>query len=49
MSFLKTVQLFIADNPGLKNKEIAAALPEYELQSVQSAVCRLAMMGRAYR
>lgn len=49
MSFLKTVQLFIAKNPGLTNKEIAAALPEYELHSVQRAVCRLAMMGRAER
>ncbi|MXG71453.1 hypothetical protein GRW77_08985 [Escherichia coli] len=49
MSFLKTVQLFIANNPGLTNKEIAAALPDYELHRVQRAVCRLAMMGRAYR
>lgn len=49
MSFLKTIQLFIANNPGLTNKEIAAALPEYELHSVQRAVCRLAMMGRAER
>lgn len=49
MSFLKTIQLFVANNPGLTNKEIAAALPEYELHSVQRAVCRLAMMGRAKR
>ncbi|HDR2537638.1 TPA: hypothetical protein QCI11_002969 [Enterobacter ludwigii] len=49
MSFLKTIQLFVANNPGLTNKEIAAALPEYELHSVQRAVCRLAMMGRAER
>lgn len=49
MSFLKTIQLFISKNPGLTNKEIAAALPDYELHSVQRAVCRLAMMGRAER
>lgn len=49
MSFLKTIQLFVANNPGLTNKEIAAALPEYDLHSVQRAVCRLAMMGRAER
>ncbi|WP_410376949.1 hypothetical protein [Enterobacter sp. CPE_E423] len=49
MSFLKTIQLFVANNPGLTNKEIAAALPEYELHSVQRAVCRLAMLGRAER
>lgn len=28
MSFLKTIQLFVANNPGLTNKEIAAALAE---------------------
>lgn len=49
MSFLKTIQLFVSKNPGLTNKEIAAALPEYELHSVQRAVCRLAMLGRAER
>lgn len=49
MSFLKTIQLFVANNPGLTNKEIAAALSDYELHSVQRAVCRLAMLGRAER
>ena len=49
MSFLKTIQLFVANNPGLTNKEIAAALPEYELHSVQRAVCRLVMLNRAER
>lgn len=49
MSFLKTIQLFVANNPGLTNKEIAAALPEYALHSVQRAVCRLAMLGLAER
>ncbi|WP_320725874.1 hypothetical protein [Enterobacter ludwigii] len=49
MSFLKTIQLFVANNPGMTNKEIATALPEYELHSVQRAVCRLAMLGRAER
>ncbi|HFF7184621.1 hypothetical protein [Enterobacter hormaechei] len=49
MSFLKTIQLFISKNPGLTNKEIAASLPDYELHSVQRAVCRLAMLGRAER
>lgn len=49
MSFLKTIQLFVANNPGLTNKEIAAALPEYELHSVQRAVCRLVMLKRAER
>ncbi|ELE9221643.1 TPA: hypothetical protein ACKE3S_004629 [Enterobacter kobei] len=49
MSFLKTIQLFVANNPGLTNKEIAAALPEYALHSVQRAVCRLVMLNRAER
>lgn len=49
MSFLKTIQMFVANNPGLTNKEIAAALPEYELHSVQRAVCRLVMLNRAER
>lgn len=49
MSFLKTIQLFVANNPGLTNKQIAAALPDYDLHSVQRAVCRLAMLGRAER
>ncbi|HCR1907236.1 TPA: hypothetical protein ACOEL2_002042 [Enterobacter hormaechei subsp. xiangfangensis] len=49
MSFLKTIQLFVANNPGMTNKEIAAALPEYELHSVQRAVCRLVMLNRAER
>ena len=49
MSFMKTIQLFVANNPGLTNKEIAAALPEYELHSVQRAVCRLVMLNRAKR
>lgn len=49
MSFLKTIQLFVSKNPGLTNKEIAAALPEYELHSVQRAVCRLVMLNRAER
>lgn len=49
MSFLKTIQLFVANNPGLTNKQIAAALPEYELHSVQRAVCRLVMLNRAER
>lgn len=49
MSFLKTIQMFVANNPGLTNKEIAAALPRYELHSVQRAVCRLVMLGRATR
>lgn len=49
MSFLKTIQLFVAKNPGLTNKQIAAALPEFELHSVQRAVCRLVMLNRAER
>lgn len=49
MSFLKTIQMFVANNPGLTNKQIAAALPEYELHSVQRAVCRLVMLNRAER
>lgn len=49
MSFLKTIQLFVANNPGLTNKQIAAALPEYALHSVQRAVCRLVMLNRAER
>lgn len=34
MSFLKTIQLFVANNPGLTNKEIAAALPENAVRDV---------------
>ena len=49
MSFLKTIQLFVSKNPGLTNKQIAAAMPEYELHSVQRAVCRLVMLNRAER
>lgn len=49
MSFLKTIQLFVANNTGLTNKQIAAALPEYALHSVQRAVCRLVMLNRAER
>ncbi|MCC8231877.1 hypothetical protein [Enterobacter mori] len=49
MSFLKTIQMFVANNPGLTNKQIAAALPDYELHSVQRAVCRLVMLNRAER
>lgn len=49
MSFLKTIQMFVANNPGLTNKQIAAALPQYELHSVQRAVCRLVMLNRAER
>lgn len=49
MSFLKTIQLFLSKNPGLTNKQIAAAMPEYELHSVQRAVCRLVMLNRAER
>lgn len=49
MSLLKTIQMFVSQNPGLTNKQIAAALPEYDVQSVQRAVCRLVDTKRATR
>ena len=49
MSLLKTIQMFVAQNPGLANKQIAAALTEYDIQSVQRAVCRLVDTKRATR
>lgn len=49
MSLLKTIQMFVAQNPGLTNKQIAAALTEYDIQSVQRAVCRLVDTKRATR
>lgn len=41
--------MFVAQNPGLTNKQIAAALTEYDIQSVQRAVCRLVDTKRATR
>ncbi|MBZ6366215.1 MULTISPECIES: hypothetical protein [Enterobacter] len=41
MSFLKTIQLFVANNPGLTNKEIAAALPEYGTGVMESSHDRI--------
>lgn len=41
MSFLKTIQLFVANNPGLTNKEIAAALPEYACSMTFRQVAKL--------
>lgn len=31
MSLLKDIQIFIATNPGLTNKEIAASMPQYDV------------------
>ncbi|EOT5501617.1 hypothetical protein [Citrobacter koseri] len=49
MSILKTVQMFIAMNPGTTNREIAESLTQYNHQSVQRAVCRLFELELATR
>lgn len=49
MSLMKHIQLFISNNPGLTNKEIAAAIPEFQVHSVQRAACHLVNLNRATR
>lgn len=41
MSLMKTLEIFIADNPGLTSREIADAFSEFSIDSVQRTVCRL--------
>ena len=41
MSLMKTLEMFIADNPGLTSREIADAFANYSIDSVQRTVCRL--------
>ncbi len=41
MSLMKTLEMFIADNPGLTSREIADAFADYSIDSVQRTVCRL--------
>lgn len=41
MSLMKTLEMFIADNPGLTSREIAEAFADYSVDAVQRAVCRL--------
>jgi uncharacterized phage protein (TIGR02220 family) len=48
-SLLKDIQIFIANNPGLTNKEIAASMPEYDVHAVQRGVCHLVKLNRATR
>lgn len=49
MSLLKDIQIFIATNPGLTNKEIAASMPQYDVHAVQRGVCHLVKLNRATR
>ncbi|WP_417632695.1 hypothetical protein [Enterobacter hormaechei] len=49
MSLLKDIQIFIAENPGLTNKQIAASMPQYRLHAVQRGVCHLVKLNRATR
>lgn len=41
MSLMKTLEMFIADNPGLTSREIAEAFADYSVDAVQRTVCRL--------
>lgn len=49
MSLLKDIQIFIAENPGLTNKQIAASMPQYDVHAVQRGVCHLVKLNRATR
>ncbi|EOL9087706.1 HNH endonuclease [Enterobacter hormaechei] len=49
MSILKDIQIFIAENPGLTNKQIAASMPQYDVHAVQRGVCHLVKLNRATR
>lgn len=57
MSLMKTLETFIANNPGLTSREIAEAFADYSVDSVQRTVCRLhdfnfatrEMRGNQYR
>jgi len=37
-SLMKTLEMFIADNPGLTSREIAEAFADYSVDAVQRAV-----------
>ncbi len=45
MSLMKTLEMFIAGNPGLTSREIAEQFADFNIDSVQRAVCRLHDMG----
>ncbi|OYE45149.1 hypothetical protein CI630_20785, partial [Enterobacter hormaechei subsp. steigerwaltii] len=49
MSLLKDIQIFIAENPGLTNKQIAASMPQYDVHAVQRGVCHLVKLNSATR
>ena len=49
MSLLKNIQLFIANNPGLTNKQLAASMPQFDVHAVQRGVCHLVKLKRATR
>lgn len=49
MSLLKNIQLFIANNPGLTNKQLAASMPQFDVHAVQRGVCHLVKLNRATR
>ncbi|KKY90253.1 hypothetical protein OA46_04630 [Enterobacter cloacae] len=49
MSLLKNIQLFIANNPGLTNKQLAALMPQFDVHAVHRAVCHLVKLNRATR
>ena len=40
-SLMKTLEMFIAENPGLTSREIAEAFADYSIDAVQRTVCRL--------
>lgn len=41
MSLMKTLEMFIAANPGLTSRDIAEQFADFNVESVQRAVCRL--------
>ena len=41
MSLMKTLEMFIAANPGLTSRDIAEQFADFNVESVQCAVCRL--------
>lgn len=49
MSLLKDIQIFIAENHGLTNKQIAASMPQYDVHAVQRGVCHLVKLNSATR
>jgi hypothetical protein len=49
MSLLKDIQIFIAANPGLTNKEIAASMPSVRRSCCSARVCHLVKLNRATR